>query len=99
MPYAKYEELREKLGADYDFRVWNEKGEPQYRGYVPGEELPVGWSILPFFPNYVWTGTSLTGYMIFWMLIEPERILSIFMNCWRPKRKSRRGAKKQERNL
>lgn len=30
VPYTKYEELREKLGADYDFRVWNEKGEPQY---------------------------------------------------------------------
>lgn len=58
VPYTKYEELREKFGADYDFRVWNEKGEPQYRSYVPGEELPVGWSILPFFPNYVWTGAK-----------------------------------------
>lgn len=58
VPYTKYEELREKLGADYDFRVWNEKGEPQYRNYVPGEELPVGWSIMPFFPNYVWTGAK-----------------------------------------
>ena len=58
VPYTKYEELREKLGADYDFRVWNEKGEPQYRSYVPDEELPVGWSILPFFPNYVWTGAK-----------------------------------------
>lgn len=58
VPYTKYEELREKLGADYDFRVWNEKGEPQYRSYVPGEELPVGWSIMPFFPNYVWTGAK-----------------------------------------
>lgn len=56
VPYTKYEELREAYGPDYDFRVWNEKGEPQYRSYVPGEELPVGWSILPFFPNYVWTG-------------------------------------------
>lgn len=58
VPYVKYEELREKLGDDYDFRVWNEKGEPQYRSYVPGEELPIGWSILPFFPNYVWTGAK-----------------------------------------
>ena len=56
VPYTKYEELREAYGPDYDFRVWNEKGEPQYRSYIPGEELPVGWSILPFFPNYVWTG-------------------------------------------
>lgn len=58
VPYTKYEELREKLGDDYDFRVWNEKGEPQYRSYVPGEELPIGWSIMPFFPNYVWTGVK-----------------------------------------
>lgn len=58
VPYTKYEELREKLGDDYDFSVWNEKGEPQYRSYVPGEELPIGWSILPFFPNYVWTGAK-----------------------------------------
>lgn len=62
VPYTKYAELREAYGPDYDFRVWNEKGEPQYRSYVPGEELPVGWSILPFFPNYVWT-----GYKSYWV--------------------------------
>lgn len=61
VPYTKYEEMREKFGEDYDFRVFNEKGEPQYRSYIPGEELPVGWSILPFFPNYVWT-----GYKSYW---------------------------------
>ena len=62
VPYTKYEELREAYGPDYDFRVWNEKGEPQYRSYIPGEELPVGWSIMPFFPNYVWT-----GYKSYWV--------------------------------
>ena len=25
---------------------------PQYRDYIPGEVLPDGWSILPFFPGY-----------------------------------------------
>ncbi len=48
----KYEEYREKFGADYKFRVFNEKGLPEYRDYVPGEVLPDGWSILPFFPGY-----------------------------------------------
>lgn len=62
VPYTKYEELREAYGHDYDFRVWNDKGEPQYRSYIPGEELPIGWSILPFFPNYVWT-----GYKSYWV--------------------------------
>lgn len=62
VPYTKYEELREAYGHNYDFRVWNEKGEPQYRSYIPGEELPVGWSIMPFFPNYVWT-----GYKSYWV--------------------------------
>ena len=27
-------------------------GLPEYRDYVPGEKLPDGWSILPFFPGY-----------------------------------------------
>ena len=25
-------------------------GLPEYRDYIPGEKLPDGWSILPFFP-------------------------------------------------
>lgn len=57
----RYEEMRERYGVDYDFRVWDAQGNPQYRSYVPGEELPVGWSIMPFFPNYVWT-----GYKSYW---------------------------------
>lgn len=48
----QYEEYREKFGHDYKFRVFNDKGLPEYRDYIPGEKLPDGWSILPFFPGY-----------------------------------------------
>lgn len=48
----RYEEYREKFGHDYNFRVFNDKGLPEYRDYIPGEVLPDGWSILPFFPGY-----------------------------------------------
>lgn len=48
----QYEEYRHKFGPDYQFRVFNEEGLPLYRDYTPGEVLPVGWSILPFFPGY-----------------------------------------------
>ncbi len=58
VPGEKYDEMREKYGADYDFRVWDAEGNPQFRSYIPGEKLPVGWSILPFWPNYVWTGSK-----------------------------------------
>ena len=33
-------------------RVFNELGQPVYRDYIPGEELPAGWSVEPFFPGY-----------------------------------------------
>lgn len=48
----QYDEYREKFGDDYDFRVFNSEGLPLYRSYVPGEKLPEGYSILPFFPGY-----------------------------------------------
>lgn len=48
----QYEEYRRKFGPDYKFRVFKEDGVPLYRDYTPGEVLPVGWSILPFFPGY-----------------------------------------------
>lgn len=48
----QYEEYLEKFGHDYRFRVFNADGMPQYRDYSPGEVLPDGWSILPFFPGY-----------------------------------------------
>ena len=48
----RYWEYRDKFGDDYVFRVFNADGLPEYREYVPGETLPEGWSILPFFPGY-----------------------------------------------
>lgn len=48
----QYEEYRVKFGEDYKFRVFNAEGLPEYRDYIPGEKLPEGWSILPFFPGY-----------------------------------------------
>ena len=50
----EYEEYRRKFGEDYRFRVFDSAGKPQYRDYIPGEELPEGWSILPFFPGYIY---------------------------------------------
>ena len=35
-------------------RVFNERGQPEYRDYIPGEDLPPGWSVKPFFPGYVY---------------------------------------------
>lgn len=48
----QYEEYRQKFGPDYKFRVFNAEGLPEYRDYIPGEVLPEGWSILPFFKGY-----------------------------------------------
>lgn len=50
--WRKHGEYFRKFGNNYRFRVFNEKGLPEYRDYIPGEELPDGWSILPFFPEY-----------------------------------------------
>lgn len=48
----QYDEYRKKFGENYRFRVFDADGLPQYRDYIPGEVLPDGWSILPFFPGY-----------------------------------------------
>ena len=48
----RYEEYREKFGEDYRFRVFDDEGLPLYRDYIPGEKLPAGYSILPFFKGY-----------------------------------------------
>ena len=48
----RYEEYRGKFGPDYKFRVFDRDGLPLYRDYIPGETLPEGYSILPFFPGY-----------------------------------------------
>lgn len=52
VPYTHYEEYRQRFGEDYIFRVFDDKGLPCYRDYIPGEKLPDGYSILPFFPGY-----------------------------------------------
>lgn len=48
----QYDEYRRKFGPDYKFRVFDADGIPKYRDYIPGEVLPDGWSILPFFKGY-----------------------------------------------
>lgn len=48
----QYDDYRRKFGPDYNFRVFDADGIPQYRDYIPGEVLPDGWSILPFFKGY-----------------------------------------------
>jgi energy-coupling factor transporter ATP-binding protein EcfA2 len=62
----RYEEYREKFGPDYKFRVFNADGLPEYRDYIPGEVLPEGWSILPFFKGYEFKNGKSTylGYEI-----------------------------------
>ena len=32
--------------------MFDDDGLPLYRDYIPGEKLPKGYSILPFFPGY-----------------------------------------------
>lgn len=49
----QYEEYREKFGPEYVFRVFDEQGLPLYTDFNPGETYPKGYSILPFFPGYV----------------------------------------------
>ena len=34
-------------------RIFNQFGQPTYQSYVRGMELPEGYSIMPFFPGYV----------------------------------------------
>ena len=53
VPYTEYEDYRRRFGEDYIFRVFDEDGLPLYRDYIPGEVLPAGYSILPFFKGYV----------------------------------------------
>ena len=48
----QYEDYRRRFGDDYDFRVFDDNGMPLYRSYVPGEKLPAGYSIMPFFKGY-----------------------------------------------
>lgn len=49
----QYDYYVERFGPDYPFRVFDREGLPLYRNYIPGEVLPEGFSILPFFPGYI----------------------------------------------
>ncbi len=35
-------------------RVFDNTGKPLYRDYIPGEQLPPGYSVEPFFPGYIY---------------------------------------------
>ena len=48
----RYSEYRELFGEDYEFRIFDKDGLPTYQQYTGGV-LPEGYSILPFFPGYV----------------------------------------------
>lgn len=50
----QYNYCREHFGPDYIFRVFDSEGNPTYETYNGDVNLPDGWSILPFFPNYIY---------------------------------------------
>lgn len=50
--YKEYTKYRKMFGEDYTFRIFDNEGLPVYRTYDGKEELPDGYSILPFFPGY-----------------------------------------------
>lgn len=47
----RYDELVRAYGRT-DFRIFDENGQPIYKTYVRGMQLPKGYSLLPFFPGY-----------------------------------------------
>lgn len=51
--YKEYSLYRELFGRDYTFRIFDEKGLPTYKTYNGTDILPKGYSILPFFPGYI----------------------------------------------
>ena len=53
-PVRPSEDVFRRYGdpAERTYRVFDAGGNPTFRDYVPGEELPQGYSILPFFPGY-----------------------------------------------
>lgn len=47
----QYFEYKRKFGSDYEFHIFDQNGLPTFKKYN-GEDLPEGYSILPFFPGY-----------------------------------------------
>lgn len=50
--YKDYKAYKKLFGNDYVFRVFDNEGLPTYQTYNGTDELPDGYSILPFFPGY-----------------------------------------------
>lgn len=50
-PVVWDETIPEKYG-EKKFRIFDANGDPTYQDYIPGTDLPPGWSIMPFFPGY-----------------------------------------------
>jgi len=45
-------DMPRKYGPDKVYRIFDENGDPTYETYIPGSDLPEGYSIMPFFPGY-----------------------------------------------
>lgn len=54
VPYTEYGRYKELFGADYVFHVFDKDGLPTYEIYDGKRVLPNGYSILPFFPRYIY---------------------------------------------
>lgn len=52
--YTEYERYKDLFGADYVFHVFDKDGLPTYEIYDGKRVLPDGYSILPFFPRYIY---------------------------------------------
>lgn len=53
VPYTEYGRYKDLFGADYVFHVFDKDGLPTYEIYDGKRALPDGYSILPFFPRYI----------------------------------------------
>ena len=58
VPYSP--ELHKKYNRK-TFRIFDNFGQPTFEDYVPGMELPEGYSVLPFFPGYTCERNKETG--------------------------------------
>lgn len=54
VPYTEYGRYKDLFGADYVFHVFDKDGLPTYEIYDGKQVLPDGYSILPFFPRYIY---------------------------------------------
>ena len=52
-PVAPSDEVFRLYGRDRKYRIFDAEGNPTYEDYIPGKsKVPIGGSILPFFPGY-----------------------------------------------